>query len=413
MGVAGELCLGGAGLGRGYAGRPRETAAVFVPDPFASDPGARLYRTGDLARHRPDGRLEFLGRRDHQVKLRGYRIELGEIEALLRRAARRRRGGGAPTAGRAGTARRLRRRRGGASSEDALRRALGERLPDYMVPRPDRRPRAPPAHPQRQGRPPGAARARGRPLRRGRPAGPRSQPRSPGRRSGPSSSVLDAVAGATTTSSHLGGHSLLATRLVSRVRATLRRRASRCAPSSRSPPSRAWPGDSTRPGAAAAAARTDRAHRPGERQGLLPLSFAQERLWFLDRLDPGRPTYNIPAAAAPGRPARRPRPWRGPSPRSSAATRSLRGHVEAPGDGPRLQAVDAGARLALPVVDLRGLAPAAREAEAAPARRGGGPRPFDLARGPLVRARGPLAAARSRPARRTPGEHRRRWPSCS
>lgn len=79
----GELYLGGHGLAHGYWKQPALTAEKFVPDPFSSIPGARLYRTGDLARYLPDGTLEFLGRIDLQVKLRGYRIELGEIEAVL------------------------------------------------------------------------------------------------------------------------------------------------------------------------------------------------------------------------------------------------------------------------------------------------------------------------------------------
>ncbi|MEM7352785.1 MAG: non-ribosomal peptide synthetase, partial [Acidobacteriota bacterium] len=83
VGVAGEIFLGGAGLARGYLGRPGATAARFLPDPFSDRTGSRLYQTGDSGRLRGDGRIDFLGRIDHQIKLRGFRIELGEIEAAL------------------------------------------------------------------------------------------------------------------------------------------------------------------------------------------------------------------------------------------------------------------------------------------------------------------------------------------
>ncbi|HYO14087.1 MAG TPA: amino acid adenylation domain-containing protein [Thermoanaerobaculia bacterium] len=84
VGVPGELCIAGIGVGNGYWRKPEKTAAAFAPNPFAESPGEVLYRTGDLSRWLADGNLEFLGRIDHQVKIRGFRIELGEIEAALR-----------------------------------------------------------------------------------------------------------------------------------------------------------------------------------------------------------------------------------------------------------------------------------------------------------------------------------------
>ncbi|HEX5714823.1 MAG TPA: amino acid adenylation domain-containing protein, partial [Thermoanaerobaculia bacterium] len=140
VGVAGELAVGGAGLARGYLGRPELTAQRFMPDPFAGggeEPGARLYRSGDLARYRTDGDLEYLGRIDHQVKIRGFRIELGEIEAALARHAGVREVVVLAREDEPGNRRLVAYvvpSDQPAPSIAELRNALSEVLPDYMVP---------------------------------------------------------------------------------------------------------------------------------------------------------------------------------------------------------------------------------------------------------------------------------------
>ena len=153
-GVVGELYVGGAGVSRGYHRRPSLTAARFVPDPWSGEPGSRLYRSGDLARRGPRGEVEYLGRIDHQVQLRGFRVELGEIESALVECGGMREavvlarpgegpegnaelrlvayGVPAPSADSADNA-------DGADGTPApsiedLRRRLGRRLPDYMIP---------------------------------------------------------------------------------------------------------------------------------------------------------------------------------------------------------------------------------------------------------------------------------------
>ncbi|MBM7171736.1 non-ribosomal peptide synthase/polyketide synthase [Streptomyces sp. G44] len=136
VGVPGELYLGGGGLARGYLNRPGLTATRFVADPFGA-PGERMYRTGDLVRRRPDGALEYVGRTDQQVKVRGFRIELGEVEEALRGCA-----GVAEAAALAATDGDGNRRlvgyvvpaAGQHTEPEAVRRDLGRTLPDYMVP---------------------------------------------------------------------------------------------------------------------------------------------------------------------------------------------------------------------------------------------------------------------------------------
>jgi amino acid adenylation domain-containing protein len=288
IGVVGELWLGGAGLARGYLGRPDLTAERFLPDPFGAESGARLYRTGDLVRWLADGTLEFLGRLDHQVKVRGFRIELGEIEAALASLAGVREAVVTAREEASGD-RRLVAYVVGEVAADALRESLRERLPDYMVPATFVTLAALPLTPN------------GKVDRKALPA-PEWQgdarsyvaPRTP---------VEEVLAGIWTgllglervgAADHffdLGGHSLLATRLVSRLRTafnvelpvrdlfeapTLAALAARVAASMRT---------GARPPAPPLV--------PVPREMPLPLSFAQERLWFLHQLDPGSPAYNL------------------------------------------------------------------------------------------------------------------------
>ncbi|RVX39031.1 amino acid adenylation domain-containing protein [Nonomuraea polychroma] len=130
-GEIGEVHIGGAGVARGYHGLPGQTAARFLPDPYAGTPGARMYATGDLARVTPAGRLEYLGRADQQVKIHGFRIELGEIEATLRAAAEVK---DAAVAVRDGRLVAYLVPRAQAVDWAALRERLRASLPDYMIP---------------------------------------------------------------------------------------------------------------------------------------------------------------------------------------------------------------------------------------------------------------------------------------
>ncbi|MFI6759829.1 amino acid adenylation domain-containing protein [Micromonospora sp. NPDC050417] len=217
VGTVGEIYLGGDRLARGYLNQPGQTAGRFVADPFGA-PGDRLYRTGDLGRWRGDGELVFLGRHDHQVKLRGYRVELGEVEAALRE-----RDGVVQAAVLLRDDRLvayLERRPGAVATEPAaLRRALADRLPEYMIPSRyvwlDRLPLQEHGKVDRRALPaPGDD----------RPTGTRAAP------DGPVETVIAAVwqavlgidqLGVTDDFFDLGGHSLLATQVVARLRREL------------------------------------------------------------------------------------------------------------------------------------------------------------------------------------------------
>ncbi len=137
VGIAGELYIGGVGLGRGYLNRPEQTAERFIPHPFSEEVGARLYKSGDLVRRLSDGNVEYVGRIDHQVKVRGFRIELGEIEAVLRGREEIREVVVMAREDAPGERRLVAYLAVGPGQSppiNELRNLLRERLPDYMVP---------------------------------------------------------------------------------------------------------------------------------------------------------------------------------------------------------------------------------------------------------------------------------------
>ncbi|QRO01823.1 amino acid adenylation domain-containing protein [Archangium violaceum] len=294
QGVPGELYLAGDGLARGYLLRPDLTAERFLPDPFSRTPGGRMYKTGDLVRYLPDGRLDYLGRLDHQVKVRGFRIELGEIEARLRAhedvadtvvvaredtpGDKRLVGYVVPKAGRT-------------ISTTSLKSELSKHLPEYMVPPHwvvlEKLPLTPNRKVDRAALPaPERASAGGE----GERIAPRTETES--KLCELWSELLETqVDDVRQGFFELGGHSLLAMRMVSRVESLFQVRL----------PLRVI---FEVPSLEALAARLDAERKSGSQPALspvvpqprtqpLPLSFAQQRLYFLDRLEPGSPFYTI------------------------------------------------------------------------------------------------------------------------
>ncbi|HEY0733388.1 MAG TPA: amino acid adenylation domain-containing protein [Herpetosiphonaceae bacterium] len=430
VGVSGELYAGGDGVGRGYLNRPDLTAERFVPDPFG-DPGARLYRTGDLVRYRPDGNLEFLGRRDAQVKLRGYRIELGEIEAVLLRhpavqecavlvredvPGDRRlvayvveelrtqnlepgieqrtenkeqssiAGLPSPTATEAEASRGLgqgpRVRATTESLIPALRAFVQAELPAYMVPAAFVVLPALPLSPN------------GKLERRALPAPDAAWSTLDDSFVAPQSPIEEVLAGIWAgvlrlerVGIHdnffaLGGHSLLATQVISRIREAFQVEL----------PLRAL---FEAPTVAQLAERIVAVQRdaqgllpppirPVSRDEALPLSFAQQRLWFLDQLEPDSSTYTIPAA------------WRLEGPLDVIALRqslttiverheALRTTFTTTADGQPVQAITPPQVVPLPLIDLHGLSASERESVLLRLAGTEARQPFDLARGPLIR----------------------------
>ena len=291
-GAPGELYIGGVGVARGYLNRPDLTAERFVPNPFTESEGERLYRTGDLVRWRVGGELEYLGRLDDQVKLRGYRIELGEIEAALeqyphvsqaRVVVREQQPGEKSLVGY------VVKTEGAALDIVVLQAHLAQRLPEYMLPA---------AIVQIEQMP---MTANGKLDRNALPDPDESKVATSGR--GPETLTEELVAtiweqvlrreDITRDASffELGGHSLLATQVVSRIRSVF----------DVDLPVRAL---FEKPTVAGLAEEIDSvrlsqpttrrpAIQPASRTDTGPLSFAQERLWFIDQMETGTTAYNI------------------------------------------------------------------------------------------------------------------------
>ncbi|MEJ2161635.1 MAG: amino acid adenylation domain-containing protein, partial [Chromatiales bacterium] len=294
-GVPGELCIGGVGVAGGYWNRPDLSAGRFVADPFSRDEEARLYRTGDRARYRADGRLEFLGRMDAQIKIRGHRIEPGEIESAVAAVAGveqavvlPRKAGEEPA-----TELRLVAYFTGSADTAEVQRSLRADLPEYMVPaaflRMDSLPLTVNGKLDQQRLPaPEWSRDKTQAFVAPRTANEAIVAR-----------IWAEVLGLDRIGVHddfflSGGHSLLATRVVARLRdafgAAIPLRDLFEAPTVAGLAETLASAD-----AGSDSAPLTQAHRPSD--GLLPLSWAQQRLWMLAQLDSDSSAYNLPWAA--------------------------------------------------------------------------------------------------------------------
>ena len=381
IGVYGEVFLGGVGLAAGYLGEPELTARAFVPSPLPEVPGERLYRTGDLARWMPDGNLQFLGRADRQVKVRGVRVEPAEVEAALRSLEGVREAAVAASEDGPGGLRLVAWVAGKLPTPAELRERLRALLPEALVPSMvvplEALPRTPNGKIDLQRLPaPAAAAGRAVPL-----APPRSQA---GELMAEIWSAVLGVEGAGEDDDFfaLGGHSLLVTRLAARVE-----EAFGVALPVRAVFERPTLGELTEHVLAALAAGS----KAGEpiprvpRDGELPLSFGQQRLWFLNQLEGPSAVYNVPLAlrlrGALDLPAL-----------AAALARVVERHevlrtVFREVDGRPVQIVSGAAPPTLILEDLSGLPSAARERAVEAAAGEEADHVFDLGAGPLLRLR--------------------------
>ncbi|HJT56500.1 MAG TPA: amino acid adenylation domain-containing protein [Ktedonobacteraceae bacterium] len=389
IGVAGELYLAGAGVTRGYLGRAELTAERFVPHPFSQQPGARLYRTGDVVRWQREGTLEFVGRRDAQVQLRGVRIELGEIEAVLRRhqavqhavVLLRQRSGGervlvAYVVGAEGQR----------VQEGEVRTWLREQVPSYMQPAAIVWLHALPVTPQ------------GKVDRRALPD-PWSEQGVPGPGEKPERAVQEghtavqevlagiwgevlgvSRVGLDDNFFEVGGHSLLATQVLARIynvfqlEIPLRQLFE-------APTIRELAGCITQV-LQGEVSQVVPPIRAGQHEGNLPLSFSQQRLWFLEQWNTNMPLYSIPAAFLL-KGALNIVALEGSLTELTRRHETLRARFVLI-DGQPVQTIANQQEIELTIVDLRTLAPEMRGMEKNRLTQVEISRPFNLAEGPLL-----------------------------
>ena len=406
IGVTGELYLGGAGLARGYWNRSALTPEKFVADPFSVTPGARMYRTGDQVRYRASGDLDFLGRLDDQVKIRGFRIELGEIEAVLTEHPSVRQAVVLAREDNPGDTRLVAYVVPSAPAGidiEVLRSLLRTRVPDYMQPT---------AYVVLEQLPLTPA---GKLDRRALPTPQYGRAAIANAFVAPRNSTEEAIVevwrevlriervGVHDNFFELGGHSLLATQVLARLGRVLQIDLSLhrffeaptvSGQAAEAQQLMATSRETIAPGLVARApdltpAETSRgvdgrADTSGASVTDLPLSFAQQRLWFLDRFQPGDSTYNMPTA------------WRLQGPlelalleRSMVAVvarhESLRTRIVLHAGAP-VQVIDPVPSQVLVVTDLSASEPAEREVRTHALIEAHARRPFDLATGPLFRA---------------------------
>ncbi|TSC19378.1 condensation domain-containing protein, partial [Corallococcus sp. Z5C101001] len=377
-GVPGELYIGGEGVTRGYLGRAELTAEKFLPEAYGPE-GSRMYRTGDRVRWKGEGRLEYVNRADTQVKVRGYRIELGEIEAVLRQQEEVRdaavvvRGEGAE----ARLVGYVVAKAGEVVEGGALRERLREKLPEYMVPPVVKVLEAMPLTPN------GKVDRKALPEVEAGAVASREYEAPRNKVEGALASIWAEVlrvprVGVKDSFFELGGHSLMAMRVVSRVREELGVEL----------PLRALFEATTVEALAARLGSGGKESAPAltrvSRELPLALSFAQQRLWFLDRLEPGSPVYNVAVAV-------RLEGVLDVGVLKRALREVMRRHESlrttfAEGPSGPVQSIHSRVELLLEQRDVTAEPSEAREANASRLLEREAQRPFDLIRGPLIRA---------------------------